>query len=121
MNPFQQIVGFVGTVLDGAGVFIVVVGIFIASGRFVFRMTAYPVYRREIGAAILLGLEFLIAGDIIRTVVVAPTMQNVIVLALIVLIRTVLSLALQLEVDGRLPWQKASVTTPVTRADASIG
>ena len=121
MNLFQQIVGFVGTVLDGAGVFIVVIGIFIASGRFVFRVTAYPVYRREIGAAILLGLEFLIAGDIIRTVVVAPTMQNVIVLALIVLIRTVLSLALQLEVDGRLPWQKASVTTPVARADASIG
>lgn len=116
MNLFQQIVGFVGTVLDGAGVVIVVIGIFIASGRFLFRRTAYAAYRREVGSAILLGLEFLIAGDIIRTVVVAPTMQNVIVLALIVLIRTVLSLALQLEVDGRLPWQKAASPPPPTNA-----
>lgn len=116
MNLFQQIVGFVGTVLDGAGVVIVVIGIFIASGRFLFRRTTYPAYRREVGSAILLGLEFLIAGDIIRTVVVAPTMQNVIVLALIVLIRTVLSLALQLEVDGRLPWQKAASPPPPTNA-----
>jgi uncharacterized membrane protein len=57
------------------------------------------------GRAILLGLEFLVAGDIIRTVVVDPTLDNVIVLGLVVLIRTFLSMTLQLEVDGRWPWQ----------------
>jgi uncharacterized membrane protein len=66
----------------------------------------YSSYRQDIGRAILLGLEFLIAGDIIRTVVVAPTIQNVLVLGLIVLIRTFLSLSLQLEIEGRLPWQR---------------
>ena len=54
----------------------------------------------------MLGLEFLVAGDIIRTVVVAPTLENVAVLAIIVLIRTVLSMALQVEIEGRWPWQR---------------
>lgn len=53
----------------------------------------------------LLGLEFLVAGDIIRTVVVHPTLDNLIVLAIIVLIRTFLSVTLQLEVEGHWPWQ----------------
>jgi len=63
-------------------------------------------YRQDVGRAILLGLEFLIAGDIIRTVVVAPTLQNVLVLGVIVLIRTFLSLSLQLEIEGKLPWRR---------------
>jgi len=66
----------------------------------------YSLYRQDVGRAILLGLEFLIAGDIIRTVVVAPTMQNVVVLGMIVLIRTFLSLSLQLEIEGKLPWRR---------------
>jgi uncharacterized membrane protein len=66
----------------------------------------YSLYRQDVGRAILLGLEFLIAGDIIRTVVVAPTIQNVLVLGLIVLIRTFLSLSLQLEIEGKLPWRR---------------
>jgi uncharacterized membrane protein len=52
------------------------------------------------------GLEFLIAGHIIRTVVVAPTLENVLILGLIVIIRTLLSVALQLEVEGRWPWRR---------------
>jgi uncharacterized membrane protein len=70
----------------------------------------YSLYRQDAGRAILLGLEFLIAGDIIRTVVVAPTLQNVLVLGMIVLIRTFLSLSLQLEIDGKLPWQREAVS-----------
>src|SRR6266542_4366023 len=66
----------------------------------------YSLYRQDVGRAILLGLEFLIAGDLIRTVVVAPTMQNVLVLGLIVLIRTFLSFSLQLEIEGKLPWRR---------------
>jgi uncharacterized membrane protein len=105
MDAFHRIMELVGMAVDGAGVVVVVTGLLFASGRFLLRRTAYPAYRRELGRAILLGLEFLIAGDIIRTVVVAPTMQNVAVLGVIVLIRIVLSLSLQMEVDGRLPWQ----------------
>lgn len=65
-------------------------------------------YRQSLGRAILLGLEFLVAGDIIRTVVVTPTVTNVAVLALIVLVRTFLSMALELELEGRWPWQRAA-------------
>ena len=76
---------------------------------FFFKGVARPIssclYRQDLGRAILLGLEFLVAGDIIRTVVVAPTFDNVIVLGLIVPIRTFLSMSLQLELDGRWPWQ----------------
>jgi len=72
----------------------------------------YRLFRQDLGRAILLGLEFLIAGDIIRTVVVAPTLENVLILGLIVLIRTFLSIALQLEVEGRWPWQHAEEAHP---------
>ena len=72
----------------------------------------YRTYRQDLGRAILLGLEFLIAGDIIRTMGVEPTLENVFILALIVVIRTFLSMALQLEVDGRWPWQRAAGAAP---------
>ena len=101
----------VGTAVDGVGVLIVVGGAIVATVRLAFDRSRdtgnyYISYRQDVGRAILLGLEFLIAGDLIRTVVVAPTMQNVAVLGLIVLIRTFLSLSLQLEIEGRLPWQR---------------
>jgi uncharacterized membrane protein len=101
----------VGTAVDGVGVFIVAAGALVATVRLVVRRVHnmgnyYSSYRQDIGRAILLGLEFLIAGDIIRTVVVAPTIQNVLVLGLIVLIRTFLSLSLQLEIEGKLPWRR---------------
>ena len=78
---------------------IVAAGTLVATARLLARRAHnagnyYSSYRQDIGRAILLGLEFLIAGDIIRTVVVAPTIQNVVVLGLIVLIRTFLSLSL---------------------------
>jgi uncharacterized membrane protein len=113
MESFRQIMDIVGTFVDGVGVFIVVGGALFATVRLALRRAHhvgnyYVSYRQDVGRAILLGLEFLIAGDLIRTVVVAPTMQNVAVLGLIVLIRTFLSLSLQLEIEGRLPWQRAA-------------
>ena len=66
----------------------------------------YRSYRQDLGHAILLGLELLIAGHIIRTVAVAPTLQNVLVLGLIVLFRTFLSMSLQREIEGKLPWHR---------------
>ena len=114
MEYFRHIMEVVGISVDGVGVFIVAGGAIVATMRLVvFRArdtgNYYSLYRQDVGRAILLGLEFLIAGDIIRTVVVAPTMQNVVVLGMIVLIRTFLSLSLQLEIEGRLPWRREAL------------
>jgi uncharacterized membrane protein len=114
MEYFRHIMEVVGTSVDGVGVFIVAAGMVAATVRLVSRLrdrvhgtgNYYSLYRQDVGRAILLGLEFLIAGDIIRTVVVAPTLQNVVVLGMIVLIRTFLSLSLQLEIEGKLPWRR---------------
>jgi len=110
MEYFRHVMEIVGTSVDGVGVFIVAGGMVVATVRLATRRAHdtgnyYSLYRQDVGRAILLGLEFLIAGDIIRTVVVAPTLQNVVVLGMIVLIRTFLSLSLQLEIEGKLPWQ----------------
>lgn len=101
----------VATAVDVTGVAVVVIGMIFATWRFLLGYRegidgAYLKCRQEIGRSILLGLEFLVAGDIIRTVVVAPTMENVKVLGVIVVIRTFLSISLQVELEGRWPWQK---------------
>jgi uncharacterized membrane protein len=111
MPYYREFMELVGRLVDVAGVLIIVIGAVVATVRFLVGCRAdftgaYRGYRQGLGRAILLGLEFLIAGDIIRTVVVAPTLENVLILALIVLVRTFLSMALQLEVEGRWPWQR---------------
>jgi len=65
-----------------------------------------PAFRKTLGRSILTGLELLVAADIIRTIAVEPTLESVLVLGAIVLIRTFLSLSLEVEIDGRWPWQK---------------
>lgn len=74
------------------------------SKRFDFKIS-FQVFRRELGRAILLGLEFLVAGDIIRTVAIEPTFRSVGILAIIVVIRTFLSFSLEVEMNGRWPWR----------------
>jgi uncharacterized membrane protein len=71
---------------------------------------AYRVVRTVFGRSILLGLEFLVAADIIRTVAVEPSLENVGVLGLIVLIRTFLSFSLEVEIDGTWPWRRAVIS-----------
>lgn len=109
MDEFRSFMEVVGTVIDAMGVSVVVIGALIATYRFLSgsKAASYRAYRQDLGRAVLLGLEFLVAGDIIRTVVVSPTLQNVLGLAVIVLIRTFLSFTLQLEIEGRWPWQQA--------------
>ncbi|RKH12384.1 DUF1622 domain-containing protein [Corallococcus sp. CA053C] len=75
----------------------------------------YRKLRQSLGAAILLGLELLVAADIIRTVAEAPTLGQVLVLGLIVLIRTFLSFTLAVELDGRWPWQGDPMATSEPR------
>jgi uncharacterized membrane protein len=71
---------------------------------------AYEILRESFGGAILLGLEVLVAADLVRTVAVAPTIENVAILGLIVLIRTILSFSLEIEIEGVAPWRKAAMS-----------
>ncbi len=72
---------------------------------------AYLALRRSFGGAILLGLEVLVAADLVRTVAVDPTLENVLILGVIVLIRTILSFSLEIEIEGVLPWRRAAAQT----------
>ena len=85
--------------------------------------SAYRILRQSFGGVILLGLEILVAGDLIRTVAVEPTVDNVLVLGLIVLIRTFLSFSLEIEINGVPPWRRALVSgaTVVKRAAQESG
>ena len=111
---FEESIESVGQVLDLVGVIIIVGGGIISCGLFlraiVLReeaLSAYQNLRQSLGRSILLGLEVLVAADIIRTVATDPTFENVGVLALIVLIRTFLSLSLEVELTGRWPWSRS--------------
>jgi uncharacterized membrane protein len=116
-HDFQSTVDAISKVIDGVGVVVIVVGLLLATAAFARALLAprtasgderspYRVYRQAIGRAILLGLEFLVAADIIRTVAVDPTFTSVGVLAIIVAVRTFLSFTLDLELEGRWPWQE---------------
>jgi uncharacterized membrane protein len=96
------------------GILIILVGLVLALARFAFGLDRVEgvdrisCLRSNLGRAILLGLEFLVAADIINTVAIEPTLDSVIVLAGIVLIRTFLSWSLEVEIEGRWPWQRAA-------------
>jgi uncharacterized membrane protein len=112
-TDFKDVVDFISKVIDAAGVAVIVAGLLLATCVFVLaqrdragRGTAYRAYRQQVGKAILLGLEFLIAADIIRTVAVSPSFRGVGVLAVVVAVRTFLSFTLDLELEGRWPWQQ---------------
>lgn len=81
--------------------------------------TAYRVLRQSFGGVLLLGLEVLVAGDLIRTVAITPTLENVAVLGLIVLIRTFLSFSLEIEINGVPPWRRAMVSGATVVRDAA--
>lgn len=110
MDTFSNVVEFIGLTVDAVGVLVIVIGLVVAVWRFQFppdrQQDRFISLRRDLGRGILLGLEFLVAADIIRTVAVEPTLENVAVLGLIVLIRTFLSMALQVELEGHWPWQR---------------
>ena len=115
---FRQIIETVGQLVDFAGVAVMVIGAVVSLPLAIRghqprqlppgaeKLSFYRSYRQLLGRSILLGLELLVAADIIRTVAVTPTFVSVGVLAIIVLIRTFLSFSLELEITGRWPWQK---------------
>ncbi len=108
---FTQLVDAIGRGIDLAGVLAIALTIVAAAllamqRRYRRQPAVYGRLRRDIGRGILLGLELLVAADIIRTVAISPTLESIAVLAGIVLVRTFLSFILEVEVTGRWPWQQ---------------
>ncbi|MBD7952204.1 MULTISPECIES: DUF1622 domain-containing protein [Oerskovia] len=119
---FAEVIEVVGKVVDAAGVAAIVVGALYAAFLSLTRRregNVYRLFRRRLGRSILLGLELLVAADIIRTVAITPTLESVAVLAAIVLIRTFLSFSLELEITGRWPWQQSPEQDPAPAGDAA--
>jgi uncharacterized membrane protein len=109
---FDQSIGWVAVGIESIAIGIIVVGAIITTVIFLVRVVkegafddCYRRFRSDFGKTILLGLEFLIASDIVGTVAVGPTFRDLGILALLVVIRTFLSFALELEITGRWPWQ----------------
>jgi len=108
---FTDIISIAGYTIEAFGVLVVIIGSCISLITFVRTFhklpegAAYKTFRRQLRRSIILGLEFLIAGDIIRTVIVSDTLAHIAALGLIILIRSFLSITLHLEVEGRWPWQ----------------
>ena len=109
---FDQAIKWVAVGIESIAIGIIVLGAIITTITFIWRVIqegsledCYRRFRSDFGKAVLLGLEFLIASEIVGTVAVGPTYQDLGVLALLVVIRTFLSFALELEITGRWPWQ----------------
>ncbi len=115
MSNYTQAMDAISRAFEVAGVGIIVIGFWVALVRALARVgrkeytEAYEAMRATFGRSVLLGLEVLVAADIIRTVAVDPTLDNLYVLGLLVLIRTFLSWSLEVEIDGRWPWQRHRV------------
>ena len=118
---FTDAVETVGKTVDAVGVATIVIGVVVAAGMSLRGAPDMPpadryrTFRQRLGRAILLGLELLVAADIIRTVAVTPTFTSAGVLGIIVVIRTFLSFSLEVELDGHLPWRPRP-PAPVTPA-----
>ena len=112
---YNDVIEKTGTAIDAAGVVVIVTGAAIAFVIAAVRLSrhesdVYRRFRQRLSRAILLGLELLVAGDIVRTVATSPSLTSVAILASIVLIRTFLSFSLEVEISGRWPWQKRDIT-----------
>ncbi|AXF84869.1 hypothetical protein DTO96_100580 [Ephemeroptericola cinctiostellae] len=115
MESLKEYIDFIARILEVIGVLSIFLGSICA--LYVFSVSvlkkqghAFVALRQSLGQSILLGLEILIGADIISTVITEPTINSVSVLGLIILIRTFLSLSLQVELEGRFPWQQSDKT-----------
>jgi uncharacterized membrane protein len=116
----REVIELVAQGIEVLAVLVIVGGIVYSLVRYPFRrmqqvQNAYKPFKEMIGKTLLLGLEFLVAADIIRTVALSPTLQNVVILGVLVVIRTFLSWSIVVEMEGRWPWQKREEAGPGTR------
>ena len=110
-DKVKELIEITALVIEVIGILVMVLGTFLALGRYAFKLQgnnirSFQQIREELGRAILLGLEILIAADIIATVVYGAEMEQILNLGLIILIRTFLSFTLEVEIEGKLPWKQ---------------
>lgn len=111
MENIKLYIEYIARIIEVAGVLTILIGTILSLGKFLFsrqngNKRSYKLLRQELGKGILLGLEILVAADIIATVVTEPTMNKVLTLGVIVIIRTFLSISIEMEIEGRFPWQR---------------
>ncbi|MXQ12649.1 DUF1622 domain-containing protein [Microvirga makkahensis] len=121
---FQHALRLTTRSIEVCGIAIIVLGTFGATAAVLWQLLrgrpgdmVLSLYRSNLGRAILLGLEFLVAADIINTVAIEPSLQSLAILGGIVLIRTFLSFSLEVEIEGRWPWEKHRSEHPDRSAD----
>ena len=132
--PSEHVVEYIRAVIEWAALGIEILGaIVIVAGvlrimvtrgavRFLFKLEergAYREYKRQMGRSLMLGLDFLVAGDVVKTVALEPTLDNLAVLGLLVVVRTFLSWTLVVEIEGHWPWQPRTVAPPLDRGPNS--
>lgn len=126
-TDFDDLMELVVRGFEVGGVAILVVGSLAAfvSAAFSYRrvggLRAYEGARRNVGRAILLGLEFLIIADIVMTITVDPTLKSATALGIIVLVRTFLSFSLEIELEGSLPWRRRAAGSDASGTPGSVG
>lgn len=125
-STFAESMELVARFFEAVGALVLVAGLIVSAWLAIRSLhrsrragVAYRVLRQSFGGAILLALEVLVAADLVRTVAVAPTLENVVILGLIVLIRTVLSFSLEIEIEGVAPWRRAAMSGASHIADAA--
>jgi uncharacterized membrane protein len=117
MDAFHTVIDVGASAVEAMGVLLILCAFLWASISFVVHAREqvghrYEHYKLALGRALSLGLEFLVAADVIKTVTTAPTFTNIGVLAAVIVTRTFLSWSLAVEMEGRWPWQQAAVDTP---------
>jgi len=115
---FTEAMDDVAKAFEALGAAVLVLGLLLSLGlsgqvwrRTRQRRVAYRTLRETFGGVLLLGLEILVAADLVRTVAVEPTVESVAILGLIVLIRTFLSFSLEIEIEGVPPWRRALISS----------
>lgn len=121
----RELIDYSGLLIDVAGVIVILSGAAVSTLIYLANAmrgsSSLTAYRKNVGRSLLLGLEFLVGGDVIRTVSVAhPELMDVVVLALIVMIRTAMSWAMEVELDGRWPWLAWRSSDAGAGKDASL-
>lgn len=111
MEEIKIYIDYIARLIEIIGVLTIFIGAVIALVKYVLSLQnttsrSYKILKQDLGKSILLGLEILVAGDIIATVVTEPTIDRLLALGLVVIIRTFLSISIQVEVEGKFPWQK---------------
>lgn len=122
---FTEVMDHVAQAFEGLGVLVLGIGTLwafllaaLAWRRPGHGGQAYARLRQALGGALLLGLEILVAADLVRTIAVAPTLDNVLILGLIILIRTFLSFSLEIEITGMPPWRRGPAAGPDDQPEA---